>query len=270
MSSASIIGDCRLCQKQNVNLCSSHLLPAAIARWIRISNRHSGSSKGPIHVTTDSIFQKDYKIADYLLCRNCEDRFNNGGELWVLDNTYRGSGRFQLQSALRSLVNDGRAIVLSQTVTIIPSRAAQDIELEKLIYFAISVFWRAGAHLWKQIDPNQISLGPYEEHLRLFLLAEALFPKSAALVVNVTDSSKPFLAAAYPYSGRLEAVRQHRFSIPGIAFWLYLGRLPTAMTQLCAANVGVLCLAKNLDENMAREFQAVLLTNRQARHFKTR
>src|SRR3954462_9199520 len=105
-SASSIIGDCRLCQKRSVNLCSSHLLPAAISRWIRISNWDSGSSKGPIHVTTDSIFQKDYKVADYLLCRDCEDRFNNGGERWALDNTYRGSGRFHLQSALRSLVNN--------------------------------------------------------------------------------------------------------------------------------------------------------------------
>jgi hypothetical protein len=268
-SASSIFGDCRLCQNRNINLCSSHLIPAAISRWIRTSNRDSGSSKGPIHVTTDSIFQNDYKVADYLLCRDCEERFNNGGERWVLDNTYRGSERFQLRSALRSVMGDGRALVLSQTITVIPSQATRGIDLQRIIYFASSVFWRAGAHLWKQIDPShQISLGPYEEHLRRFLLAEAPFPQNAALIISVVDSAKPVLAAVYPYSSRFQTARQHRFSIPGMAFWLHLGRLPAVLTQLCAANAGVLCLAKNLDENMAREFRAILRTNRLARHFK--
>lgn len=270
-STSSVLGTCRLCRKEAVALCSSHLLPAAIPRWISMSNRATGTSKGAIYVTKKTVVQKDYRIADYLLCRNCEDRFNFGGEKWLLANTYRGSGKFPLQAALQAASRDGRPLIPLQQATIVPAAATPGIELPKLLYFAASVFWRAAAHSWNQIDRRiQIALGPYEERLRCFLLAEEPFPDNAALLINVGDEASPNMSAIYPYSDRVRGVWQHRFAIPGMAFWLHLGRIPNAMFSMCAARAGTLCLAKNLDDNLVLQGTRLFRVNPAARTFQAR
>lgn len=236
-----------------------------------MSNRATGSSKGAIYITKKAVVQKDYRIADYLLCRDCEDRFNFGGEKWLLANTYRGRGEFPLQAALQVASRDGRPVIPLQQATIVPAEETPGIQLPKLIYFAASVFWRAAAHSWRQIDRRiQIALGPYEERLRRFLLAEEPFPDNAALLINVGDDNSPNMSAIYPYSDRVQGVWQHRFAVPGMAFWLHLGRVSDAMSAMCAARAGMLCLAKNLDDNLVLQGMRLFRVNRAARTFQER
>jgi hypothetical protein len=154
-----------------------------------------------------------------------------------------------------------RPIVKLSQVSLIDVRQIPDISLEKLVYFATSVFWRAGACRWRAVDHDmRQDLGPYQEKFRRFLLGQEAFPERAALIVNVSGNTKPHLGAIYPYSGRVSGTWQHRFGIPGLAFWLHLGNLPAVLKQLCAARSGVVCFADNLDETFERDMAKLVRT----------
>jgi len=76
-------------------------------------------------------------------------------------------GAFPLQSVLANnqplLAND-RFAAYGQ-----PS----GIDLDQLVYFALSIFWRASVHQWLEPDTDRpiatIALGEYEEPIRRFL-----------------------------------------------------------------------------------------------------
>jgi hypothetical protein len=57
------------------------------------------------------------------------------------------------------------------------------------------------------------------------------------------------MGAVYPYSGRIKGTWQHRFTMPGLAFWLHSGCLPAEFR-----------LAPNLDENLEREMAMLIRT----------
>jgi hypothetical protein len=116
------------------------------------------------------------EITAPLLCLECEQRLNRRGEEWTLTNCLRGPSAFSLQDAL----------IRSQPSYVDPSAAfaafagdsTPGVDPEQLAYFAASVFWRAAVHTWT-VDKEhrlKLTLGPYEEELRLFLLDQSEFP----------------------------------------------------------------------------------------------
>ena len=102
---------------------------------------------------------------------------------------------------------------------------------KKLVYFASSVFWRAAVHRWR-LDDHELSrptIGPkYEAELRSFLQGQQGFPKNAAIWVVVSASKITRSAMLFPYrEQKTSEYWQYKFTIPGIAFRLFLGgRLP--------------------------------------------
>ena len=53
------------------------------------------------------------------------------------------------------------------------------IEVDKLIHFAMGVFWKASIHSWKRGNKDPlIELGPYRESVRVFLRGETQFPRN--------------------------------------------------------------------------------------------
>jgi hypothetical protein len=252
---SSRAGTCALCMKHGVGLCLSHLLPKAIYRWIQRSMAGEKNSN-PVLVTASQATTKSFQISEYLLCPECEERLRVGGEDWVLANGFRGKS-FPIHSALI-----GATPIASLTQTqMIDARIIPAIDLQRLAYFAVSVFWRASACRWNAVDHySQISLGPYQEMLRQFLLGQAPFPDQAVLIANVADNPSPHLGAIFPYSNRVNGVWQHRFSIPGMAFWLHLGRFRDQVPLFCAIRSGVIFHAHALDENYEREMGALIRT----------
>ena len=134
---SSRIGTCALCQQQNVGLCLSHLIPKAIYRWIQRSNGTKNSN--PVYVTASQATTRSFQVSEYLLCPDCEDRIRVGGEDWVLANGYRGTKSFLLHSILTAAT----PIATLTQATVIDARRIPAIDLEKLIHFGASVFWRA-------------------------------------------------------------------------------------------------------------------------------
>jgi hypothetical protein len=254
---SSVIGTCALCLKENIGLCESHLLPKALYRWIQRSMKGEKNSN-PVLLTAKQATTKSFQIREHLLCPECEDLLRLGGEEWVLKNGYRGS-----DFALQSVLSKARPLAVLEKASLIDGRTVSGVDVDQLVYFGISVFWRAGVRKWNALDHSiELSLGQYREKLRGFLLRREAFPAQAVLIVNVSATPTPLFGATFPYSNRVNGIWQHRFSFPGMAFWLHLGRFKDSLPALCAAQSGIICYVQNLDNNYEREMLALMRTAR--------
>jgi hypothetical protein len=229
MTSAPITATtiCALCQRRE-RLVVSHLLPAGFYRLMRDDGR---KNPNPIMVGQDVSLQTAAQIEAPLLCRDCEQRLNNGGERWVLQNCFRGAEGFKLQNLLKA------AMPLHRRRDYVMYAGAQVLGLnnDALAYFAASVIWRAAARTWRYHDSReQLSLGPYKEAVRLYLLGQQEFPDCAAVWVNVWQS--PVNLCVMPRTLAADGYRHHNFTVPGISFHLFVGqRIPLGARLACAA-----------------------------------
>lgn len=174
-------GICKLCLEHK-ELQDSHLMPRSLYKKARGSG--AKGNQDPVVMTKKGGKQSSHQITDYVLCRDCEQRFGNNGEDYVMRLVTKQNGDFPLLEML------SRAP---------PTRTGPDwnvhsfadtpnINREKIGYFAISVFWRASIHTWEQEsgEKTHIDLGKkYNEEIRLYLFGKAPVPKNASLQVVV-------------------------------------------------------------------------------------
>jgi hypothetical protein len=202
-------------------------MPAAL---YAMSREHGAQISNPIMVTRGITVPTSRQIWAYLLCRDCEHRFNVGGEAYVLTLVNDGT-RFPLLERLNV------ALPLQETSTMaMYSGPAVGIDVQQLAYFALSVFWRASAHRWR--GPHGLvvwnSLGAYEEPIRRFLLGEAGFPVDVVMaVVTCTDytSQGSFYT---PCVVRGHVVTGFGMLARGIHFRLFVGPdIPQQMRNVC-------------------------------------
>ena len=214
-----MLGLCGLCGEQ-ANLQDSHFMPRALYKILRDD---TGSGNPNPHVVLRDFHQQtSTQMKDYFLCRDCEQRFNMRGEAWVMRSCYRGRQTFRL----RELLLTSAPYVWADTTSVIATADIADIDVHKLVYFAVSVVWRAAAHKWKLRGASHpcLGLGPYKELLRRFLLGHAAFPDSASLLLWVSSLTTPVLAARFPRTHRWRGCHVHSFNMPGLHFQLALGR----------------------------------------------
>lgn len=228
---SAVRGHCRLCRNEDF-LCNSHLIPAGFFRLLRST---TVTPRDPLVVSSKVTFTSSRQTSDYLLCTRCEDRFRLGGEEWVLRNCYRVGDSFKI----RDMVLQCKLLHRDQLATIFSGSTNGDIEICRLAYFALSIFWRAAVHAWQvPIMGSQrlISLGPYEEELRGFLLNTSGFPPHAVLLAWVSRLQQPSRAVTYPYSQRVFDCHCHSFDVPGIRFDLLVAKaLPDDIRLMCLA-----------------------------------
>jgi hypothetical protein len=231
---------CRLCLRQNVVLRDSHFLARAFYARIR---KATGSD--PVIVTPTRITQKSGQVKAFLLCPCCEDRFSKRGEKWTLDNYPQMDGSFPIQMAL----SKATPIKELSGDKYYKGKSAQGVALNKLAYFAVSVFWRGGVHQWNLTDrTHQLSLGPYEDALRLYLLDQGPFPERAALHILVSPSQKHRDGILFPSTHREKPFHGHGFCIPGITFAISLGNISKSEKEECAIHSDVILVTKKADE----------------------
>src|SRR5436309_2197591 len=87
-----VIGTCKLCCTRNVRLCLSHYMPKSA---YRIQTTLGGS----IGINAKTAVLQPKQVADCILCLQCEQRFRQNGEDWVMSHCYRGD-RFRLREML--------------------------------------------------------------------------------------------------------------------------------------------------------------------------
>ena len=224
---------CKLCLQVRP-LCRSHLLPRQLYTLL-----HEPGDPKHFTIRSKKLIRTTRQIHEHLLCEQCEERFNSGGERWVIANAPHPSGSFYLRDALRAATPNVR---LNNSLAY--SGTTPGVNIDKLVYFAASVFWRTTVGKWSLAErwfgnDDKLDLGKlYTEELRLFLLSERTFPPNAALVVYVSDQPTPYASFTVAGGGRQkEGYFQYSFQIPGMMFFIVLGKfIPDHIRLLCAVS----------------------------------
>jgi hypothetical protein len=187
----------------------SHFLPAAVYAQLRAG---SEQNPNPVLVSSRISVATSKQITDRVLCGECEQRFSDGGEECVLGNMARQEG-FKLQEAISAT----NPIQANDTFAVYSAAAVPTINMDALVYFALSIFWRGSAHAWRNTSGRMegIELGPFEELIRRFLLGGE-FPENVVVLVSVWPTRDVFPAAYTPRRGRAPGC--HCFNLFGSGF----------------------------------------------------
>jgi hypothetical protein len=211
-----------------------------------------GLKTNPVFISDGLEKQLPNQASAYLLCEECEKSLCENGETWVLKHCYRGRGSFLLQDILSQYSPFAR----TDDFIGFDVAAVRDIDLNKLAYFAASVFWRSAVYDWYlgEIHLGSISLGRYEEPFRRYLRGKAALPENAVITVCVAESKECLPAALFPVSKKNPLFHHHWFRIPGIAFHLYVGnRMDQALRNGCLVRSGVLYMSDLIDQKVVED-----------------
>jgi hypothetical protein len=207
-------GLCPLC-KETKEIVSSHLIPARVYEYCRPPGSH------PIAVSAEYVNRTDRQTQDHLLCLECEDILNRGGETWLLPLLASAEGSFPFYDILTRVAPDIR----DDKAAGYAAANNPDIPCDKLTHFAIGVFWKASVHSWrgKEKEP-MIELGPYREDARKFLRGESEFPIRMTMTIGILPPPVKLIGFEYPCRGADNEWHSFTFYIPGIRFVLNVGR----------------------------------------------
>jgi hypothetical protein len=212
-------------------------MPAALYRLGRLDG---DPNRYPTTVTARGKIQTSKEIKDYVLCHECEERFNRNGEKYTMSQVTQKGGRsfplFQTLLSCKQTKQAYGAIYYGQDVSPTVGR-------DKLGYFALSVFWRAGAHSWHRPfgASNQIDLGEHQEMLRRYLLGENEFP--ARMMLYFVVCSDPYSQNRFyvpSKSSHPGNTTTHAFQARGLNFFLMTG-------DDISGTMGTLCLMTGKD-----------------------
>ena len=176
---------CRLCQQPRT-LCDSHFMPAAFYRHLGLGETGKFQNKALLRLTKEKLARVPKQVTKYLLCRDCEGRFSEGGERWVSQFGYQVGRSFLLQDAIlraapHFVLGNGWVYHMDD---------APEIDWNKLAYFALSVFWRGAADPWTPENGAKpfIEMAPaLQENLRRFLLRETDYPEDILLMLKLAS-----------------------------------------------------------------------------------
>jgi hypothetical protein len=173
-------GRCELCHVA-ADLHDSHYLPKSGYRKMRASEL---KNPNPVVLAGGKAQQSSLQVRDYKFCGACEERFNKGGEAWILNKIPQNYGDpFWLHALLSSKtpIKNGDDLLFSQA-------SIPEVDMAKLVYFALSIFWR-GTRSWSAVQggrPEKLYLGRQEKVIRAFLLGRGKLPEDVAITCGRT------------------------------------------------------------------------------------
>jgi len=205
---------CPLCLEDK-NAVSSHLIPQAMYDYCRSTDSE------PVIMTSRVVMQTSRQVQHPLLCRDCEDVLNKGGENWLLPLLATMDKKFPLLDIIERFQPD----VVDGELRMYAASRNPAIEIDKLIHFAMGVFWKASIHSWEGGSKTpRIELGPYGESVRAFLRGETLFPKNMGLILSATPREKALVSFSLPYRNPVSEFHSFTFHVPGLLFVLSVGK----------------------------------------------
>ncbi len=222
------IGDCPLCLDKGVEIQDSHL----IAKRFYFKLRSPGAKNpNPVLMNRKGMHSTSKQTKHYLLCRKCEQMLSAKGEKYVIGLAADPNG-FPFLDALKT----ARPLMSDFDFAAYPKSRTSQIDREKLVYFAMSVLWRASVHDWGRGD-DEIDLGPrYNEELRKFLSGTGPFPKNMALQVAVCRDNTSWRSLSLPFLKSKDPCHIYSFVVCGIEFHILIGNsIPSSNRRMCLA-----------------------------------
>jgi hypothetical protein len=228
-------GACKMCLVEK-DLVLSHLMPAALYGYCR---EKGGSA---VLVGDGRVMYTDRETKDHLLCLQCEDILNRGGETWVNPKLATiGPRTFPLYDLLAK----SPAACVSNEGAIYRTRDNPEIDVKKLAHFALGIFWKASVHSWKGDTANpKINLGAHSEAIRTWLQGEIAFPRDVNLQIIVSKTERAQIILKEPAEGTPQTWGSFWMHVPGVLFILDVGPNVPIETQM-------LCFWKNSDHLVA-------------------
>lgn len=210
---------CALCQSP-APLQLSHLIARGFYKYARTYEGEECETLVSVH---GGMAQFDSRqISGYLLCRQCEGLFNDGGEKPVLKACDRSNPLKSIEDRVLALprLDVLNGIEFYDASRLGPIRG-------QLVYFAVSVVWRwsVGYELWPDHSSVRHPLGPYEGHLRRFLMGEEPLPSSVHVDVQVIHTYSNAGMLGTPFGQTKGSPRAYTFWVPGIRFTVYIGKV---------------------------------------------
>jgi len=255
------IGICKLCHLSK-DLRDSHYLPRSIYKSDRAEQL---TNKNPI-VIGKTIRQDQGQITDYVLCPDCEQLFSKNGENWVLGKLPHDYGHaFPLQDALVKET----PVYIGAGVNLYAGAKFPAFDMDKLVYFAASIFWRGAVHEWESDRGEKtpkVDLGIHEEPIRKFLLGQGPFPADAWLT-TIIYQFKPVLNVAYVAAPiHAGGWKRYWFYVHGLGFILHFGSgVPEEIRLRCSQHtVERVVMIENDFSNFVKE-----LTNKMIKESDT-
>lgn len=219
-------GICELCLQEQ-RLCESHLMPRGLYRSCRTHDCD------PLLITSKVMRPTSLQTKDYLLCKDCEQFLNRNGEDWVLPKLATMKGDFPFYCLLKKqepLFAEPDAIAYAVAKN-------PEIDRDKLIHFALGIFWKASVHSWKEgSTAPRIDLGLQSEDLRKFLRREAGFPGNMALYLSVSPPPVGVIAFTEPVRGSNADFRNFYFYVHGMFFSLSIHNDLAEVPNWCLTN----------------------------------
>jgi hypothetical protein len=218
---------CPLC-RETKEVVSSHLMPARMYEYCHPPGGHT------ISISSDLVIESDRQLQDYLLCRECEDSLNKGGETSLLPLLSQYRGPFPFYDLLTKFPPDA----IDGDAAGYATARNPEIHSDKLIHFAMGVFWKAAVHSWSGTrTESMIDLGNYAEPIRIFLRGRTGFPKHMALTVGVLPPPAQLISFHNPYRGSINRWHNFLFYVSGIEFSLAVGKaVDNALRESCFAS----------------------------------
>jgi hypothetical protein len=224
-----MIGKCKLCLRDGVDLQQSHFLSAGIYRILRDRGE---KNPNPYLLTKAGAVQTSRQEKTWLLCRDCEQRFSKNGENWVLKYCLRADHSFPLAALLASSAPE---LVSTMTATkVYFASRIPEVDISALSYFAASMFWRGSVYPWNEDGSIPVPLGPFGEPFRRYLMGLADFPQHCALWVAVRRGTEIDRLTHPPLGERRDMFHVHTFPMPGFGFSLTASKhLPARYRARC-------------------------------------
>jgi len=238
------LGKCKLCGLVK-DLCDSHYLPK---RLYAFANAKELSNRNPVMSINGVLKQICDQYRGYVFCKQCETVLNRNGENWVLKRIPRDyDGPFPLRDKLRPLT----PTFIGDGLHVYNVLGVREFNIEKLVFFGMSIFWRGAVHRWKSTagqEAPEVDLQAYEGPMREFVLGKGPFPMDVVLTVDIWPYKK-VLQAFYPaLAAHSPEYQKYWFYVPGLLFALYAGaNIPRELRALNAAGGIVMLDVKTAD-----------------------
>jgi len=220
-------GLCKLCL-QDKKLIKAHIIPEGFFRLLRDED-----IAPEMHSNTPGSFPKRMQVGVYdstILCSECDQKMapwdGYGQEVLI----HRFSQAVEVS-------HQGKPIAWT----------IENIEYRRLKLFFMSVLWRASVS--KQSFFKRISLGPFEDQLRLLVMNEDLGDSQNFSFILGRFEDIELKAMLDPHREKFDGVNYCRFYLPGYVAYIKVDKrpAPTSLADVCfQENKPLLILAHTL------------------------